>query len=92
MLNILPHWIKVLKHVLVRWFLAIPWRGGAGRHKMAKPPPAPGSEFVDDGSGTDTSIAGRDDDESSPFPPNIRHRHGKSDSDLPPPWWKKFSL
>ncbi len=92
MLNILPYRIKELKHVLARWFLTIPWRGGAGRQGVAKPPTATGSEFVDDGPETDTSMASRDDDESSPFPPNIRHRHGKSDSDSPPPWGKKFSL
>jgi hypothetical protein len=91
-LNILPHWIKVLKRVLARWFLAMPWHAEAGRHGMAKPPTATGSGFVDDGPGTDTSIASQDDDGSSPFPPGIRHRHGKSDSDPPPPWWKHFTL
>ena len=88
MLNILPYRIRGLKHVLARWRLAIPWRGGADRQGVAKPPSATGSEFVDDGPGTDTSMASRDDDESSSFPPNIRHRRSKSDSDPPPPWWK----
>jgi hypothetical protein len=92
MLNILPYRIKVLKRVLARWFLAIPWRGGAGRQGVAKPPTATGSEFVDDDPGTDTSMASRDDDESSSFPPNIRHRRGKNGSDPPPRWWRKFSL
>ncbi len=92
MLNILPHRIKGLKHVLARWLPAIPWRAEAGRHGMAKPPPAVGSRFVDDGPGIDTSIASRDDDESFPFPPNIRHRRGKSDGDLRPSWWRKSSL
>ena len=62
MLNILPNRIKVLKHVWARWRLAIPWRAEAGRHGMAKPPTATGSELVDDGPGNDTSIASRDDD------------------------------
>ncbi len=92
MLNILPHRIKGLKHVLAQWFLAMPRRANASRDEMAKPPTATGSEFVDDGPGTDTSITSRDDDRSSPFPPGIRHRHGKSDSDPPPPWWKHFTL
>ncbi len=89
MLNILPYRIKELKHVLARWRLAIPWRTEAGRHEMAKPPTATGLGFVDDGPATATSMASRDDDESSPFPPNIRHRRGESDSDPPPSWWKK---
>ena len=91
MLNILPYRIKGLKHVWARWRLAIPWRAEAGRHGMAKPPTATGSGFVDDGPGTDTSIASQDDDGSSPFPPN-RHRRGKSDSDPSPSWWRNFSL
>jgi hypothetical protein len=91
-LNSLPYGIKGLKYHLARWFLAIPWHAEAGRHGMAKPPTATGSEFMDDGPGADTSMASRDDDESSPFPPNIRHRHGKSDSDPPPSWWRHFSL
>ncbi len=62
----------------------------ASRYGTAKPPPAIGSGFVDDGPGTDTSGASRDDDESFPFPPNIRHRRGKSDSDPPPSWWGVF--
>ncbi len=88
MLNILSYRIKGLKHVWARWRLAIPWRAEAGRHGVAKPPTATGSEFVDDGPGTDTSMASRDDDESSPFPQGLGHRHGKSDSDPPPPWWR----
>ncbi len=88
-LNNLPHGIKGLKRVLARWFLAIPWRADASRDETAKPPPATGSGFVDDGPGTDTSMASRDDDESSPFSGNIRHRRGKSDSDPPPSWWRK---
>ena len=89
MLNILPYRIKGLKRDLARWFLAIPWRAGAGAHGMAKPPPATGSGFVDDGPGTDTNIASRDDDESPPFPPNIRHHRSEDDSDPPPSWWRK---
>ena len=90
MLKILPYWIKGLKHVLARWLLAIPWRAEAGRHGMAKPPTATGSGFVDDGPATATSIASRDDDESFPFPQDLRHRYGKSDSDPRPSWWRKF--
>ncbi len=89
MLNILPHWIKVLKRVLGRWFLAMPRRADASRDEAAKPPTATGSEFVDDSPGTDTSMASRDDDESSPFPPNIRHHRSEDDSDPPPSWWRK---
>ena len=92
MLNILPYRIRGLKHVLARWRLAIPWRGGAGRQGVAKPPSATGSEFVDDGPGTDTSMASRDDDGSSPFPPNIRHRRSEDDGAPQPSWWKKSSL
>ena len=92
MLNILPYRIKVLKRVLARWFLAIPWRGGAGRQGVAKPPSATGSEFVDDGPGTDTSMASRDDDESSSFPQNIRHRRSEDDGAPQPSWWRKPSL
>jgi hypothetical protein len=85
MLKILPYWIKGLKHVLARWLLAKSWRAEAGRHGMAKPTSATGSGF------TATSIASRDDDESFPFPQDLRHRYGKSDSDPPPSWWSKFS-
>ncbi len=89
MMNILPYRIKGLKHVLARWLLAIPWRAEAGRHGVAKPPTATGSEFVDDGPGPDTSMASRDDDESSPFPPNIRHRRSEDDGAPQPSWWRK---
>ncbi len=91
MLNILPNRMKRLKHVLARGLLAIPWRTEAGRHEMAKPPTATGLGFVDDGPATATSIASRDDDESFPFPQDLRHRYGKSDSDPRPSWWRKFS-
>ncbi len=90
--NILPYWIKGLNHVLARWRLAIPWRAEAGRHGMAKAPTATGSGLVDDGPGIDTSMASRDDDESSPFPPNIRHRHSEDDGAPQPSWWRKPSL
>ena len=62
----------------------------ASRGGTAIPPTVTGAEFVDDGLGTDTSMASRDDDEPFPFPPGIRHRHGKSDSDPPPSWWSNF--
>jgi hypothetical protein len=91
MLNISPNRVKGLKHVLARWFLGMPRRTAKGRHEMAEPPTAPGSECVNDGPDTTTSSASRD-DESFPFPRNLRHHHGKSDSDPPPSWWRKFSL
>ncbi len=92
MLNNLPHRIKGLKRVLARWFLAMQRLADGSRDETAKPPAATESGFVDGGPGTETSIASRDDDGSSPFPPSIRHRHGKSDSGPPPPWWRHFTL
>ena len=62
----------------------------ASQDGMAKPPAATDSEFVDDDSITATNIPRRHDDEPFPFPPNIRHRHGKSDGGPPPPWWRIF--
>ena len=62
----------------------------ASRDGTAKPPTATGSGFVDDGPGTDTGIASRDDDESFPFPPNIRHRHSEDDGAPQPCGSRKF--
>ena len=83
-----PKWVALFKNYeKVDRFV----RGAdASRDGTAKPPAATESELVDDGPGTDTSMASRHDDESFPFPPNIRHRHGKSDSDPPPSWWSNF--
>ena len=38
----------------------------------------------------DRADASRDDDESFPFPPNIRHRHSEDDGAPQPSWWGDF--
>ena len=62
----------------------------ASRDGAAKPPAVTGAEFLDDSPATVTSIANWDDDESFPFPPNIRHRHSEDDGAPQPSWWGDF--
>ncbi len=62
--------------------------GDASRDGTAKPLAATGSELVDDGSMTATSIALRHDDGSFPFPSRLRHRHSTDDDAPRPPWWR----
>ena len=60
----------------------------ASRDGTAKPLAATGSELVDDGPMTATSIASRHDDRPFPFPSRLRHRHSNAASATRPPWWE----